>query len=154
MENRKVERVLVPFFGEELPKKAEEVALDRLNKGGKIFLLHILDEAPTRSIRYRTGQMGEESEIIKIFKKTQEKVQEKSAKEYAEKVKKKAAKKGVSTKALYVSGNPTKEVIKAAEQYSIDLVLIEQLRDRMAEIFLGKEIDFICGKLSCEVKTI
>ncbi|KXA89974.1 hypothetical protein AKJ61_01695 [candidate division MSBL1 archaeon SCGC-AAA259B11] len=64
-----VERVLIPYFGENLPKRAETRALEKLEKGGELFLLHILDEAPTRSLRYRTGQFGDGSEMVKTFRK-------------------------------------------------------------------------------------
>ncbi len=154
MEKGKVNRVLIPYLGRKLPKKAQKKALDRLEKGGEIFLLHILDEAPTRSIRYRTGQMGEKSEIIKTFKETQEKVQESAAKDYAEDVKKVAAKKGISVKPFYASGSPAEEILKAVEKYSIELVIIEKLREKMPEILLGDEIEYLCDKVACEVLTV
>lgn len=87
-EENKIERILIPYFGENLPKKAEEKAFEKLEKEGKIFLLHITDEAPTRSIRYRTGQMGEESETIKIFRETQKKFRKKQPKNIRKRSKK------------------------------------------------------------------
>lgn len=69
----KVEKALVPYFGDRHPEKALKKALERLQKGGKLYLLHIIDEASTRSIRYRAGQIGEDSEIVKTLKETQEK---------------------------------------------------------------------------------
>lgn len=152
--SEKVERVMIPYFGKNPPEKAEKEAFKSLKQGGKLFLLHILDEAPTRSIRYRTGQMGENSEIIKTFKKTQEKVQRESAQEYTEEAKDRAAKHRVSVKVIFTSGNPGEEVLDAVEEYSIDLVIIERLRDRMVEVFLGKEVDYLCSKAPCKVVTI
>lgn len=78
----KVEKTLIPYFGGNLPKKAEARGLKRLEKGRNLFLLHIIEEAPTRSLRYRTGQIGEDGQIIKTFRETMEKVQEKEAKKY------------------------------------------------------------------------
>lgn len=150
-EREKVERALVPYFGDEFPEKARKEALKRLKKGGKLFLFYIVDEAPTRSIRYRTGQIGEESEIIKTFKKTQEEVRKRSAEEYAEKVKDEAAKRGVSIESLYASGDPAEEVLKAVDEHSIQLVILEKLREKIAEIFLGDEIDYLCERAPCEV---
>ncbi|KXA98936.1 hypothetical protein AKJ39_00060 [candidate division MSBL1 archaeon SCGC-AAA259J03] len=150
----KVKRALIPYFGEKLPKKAHKRALDRLKKGGKLFLLHIVDEAPTRSLRYRTGQMGEESEIVKTFRENLKKAQEKSAEKYADRIKKKAAKQGVSIEPIYVTGNPAEEVLKAIDEHSIELVLIERLREKISEVFLGDEIDHICKNAPCEVITV
>lgn len=152
--SKKVEKVLIPYFGKELPEKAEEEALENLEKGGKLFLFHILDEAPTRSIRYRTGQMGENSELVKTFKETQEKVQKKIADEYVEEARERAAKHGVSIKALYAAGNPGKKVLEALDEYSIDLVIIEKLRGKMAELFLGEEIGYLSDEAPCEVKAV
>lgn len=153
-EEEKVERALLPYFGSRLPKKAQEKALNRVKKGGKLFLLHIVDEAATRSIRYRTGQIGEESELVKTFKETQERVQKSAAKGHAEELKKRAAKRGVSVEPLYVSGDPADEVLKVIEEHSIDLVLVERLREKIAEIFLGDEIDYLGDEASCEVLTV
>ncbi len=154
MPEEKLNSVLIPYFGEELPKQAEEEALERLGKGGKIFLLHIVDDAPTRSLRYQTGQIGENSETIKSFRETMEKMQEREAEDYVEKVKDRAAKKGISVKPIYARGSPGTEVVKAVRQNPIQLVLIEQLRDRITEIFLGDELDYICREAACEVQTI
>lgn len=150
-EEEKVERALVPYFGGGLPRKAEKKALERLKKGGKLFLLHIVDEAPTRSIRYFTGQMGEKSEIVKTFRETQERVQERSAEEFVEEVKEEAAKHGISVESLFVSGDPAKEVLKAIDDHSIQLVAVEKLRGRIEEIFLGDEINYLCKTAPCEV---
>lgn len=151
---KKVERILIPYFGENLPEKAEARALERLEKGGKLFLLHIIDEAPTRSLRYRTGQIGEDSQIIKTFRKTMKKVQEKEAKEYAEKVKSRAARKGISVEPLFAAGSPGEETLKAVKEYSIQLVIVESLRDRVTEIFAGDEVNYICHNAPREVETI
>lgn len=154
MSNEEVEKALIPFFGGKLPEKAQEKALKKIEKGGKLYLLHILDEAPTRSIRYRTGQVGEESEIVKTFKETQEKVQKEAAKEYVEKITDEAAKYGISVESIFVAGNPADEVLEAVEEYSIDLVLIENLRDKLAGLFHGDEIDFLREETPCEVISI
>lgn len=154
MNTKKFERVLIPYFGENLPKKAEARALEKLEKGGKLFLLHILDEAPTRSLRYRTGQMGEDSQVIETFRKTMKKVQEKEAKKYVEEVKSRAAKKGVSVESLFSSGSPGEETVKVVKEHSIQLVIVESLRDRVTEIFAGDEINYICSNVPCEVETV
>ncbi|KXB06867.1 hypothetical protein AKJ51_02650 [candidate division MSBL1 archaeon SCGC-AAA382A20] len=151
---KKVEKVLIPYFGENLPEKAEERALEKLEKGGKLFLLHIVDEAPTRSLRYRTGQIGEDSQIIKTVRETMKKVQEKKARKYAEEVKSRAAQKGISVEPLFTSGSPGEETIKAIEEHSIQLVIAENLRNRVTEIFAGDEIDYICNNAPCEVETV
>lgn len=154
MSMEKVERVLIPYFGENLPEKAEERALERLEKGGKIFLLHIVDEAPTRSLRYRTGQIGENSQVIETFRETMKKAQEKEAKKYAEKVKSRAALKGISVEPLFTTGSPSEETLKAVGEHSIQLVIVESLRDRVTEIFAGDEVNYICHNAPCEVETV
>ncbi len=150
----KVEKTLVPYFGRSFPKTAFEKALTKTKKGGKIFLVHIIDEAPSRSIRYRTGQIGEESEIVKTVRETQKKIQNKSAKEFAEDAKKKAAKYGISIVPMYVSGDPAQEVLKAVEENSIELVLVKNLRERLFEILHGKEINYLRKKAACKVQEI
>lgn len=151
---KKVERILIPYFGENLPEKAEVRALERLEKGGKLFLLHIVDEAPTRSLRYRTGQIGKDSQIIETFRETMKKVQEKEAKKYIEEVKSKAAQKGISVEPIFTAGSPGKETLKAVKKHSIQLVIVENLRDRITEIFAGDEVNYICHNAPCEVETI
>ncbi|KXA92204.1 hypothetical protein AKJ66_04545 [candidate division MSBL1 archaeon SCGC-AAA259E22] len=159
MENRmgkekKVERLLVPYVEDKFPEKAEEKSFERLKKGGKLFLLHITDEAMARSIRYRTGQLGEKSEILKTFKNTQEKIQKEIAKEHAEKVKKKASKHGISIKPLYVVGNPAEEVLEAADRYSVELILVERLREKVLEVLLGDGMGYIREKAPCRILTV
>ncbi|KXA96894.1 hypothetical protein AKJ37_04170 [candidate division MSBL1 archaeon SCGC-AAA259I09] len=149
-----VERVLIPYFGENLPKRAETRALEKLEKGGELFLLHILDEAPTRSLRYRTGQFGDGSEMVKTFRKTMKNVQEKKAGKYIDEVKSRAGKKGISVKPLFTSGSPGEETVKAVEKHSIQLVIVEDLRDTVTEIFAGDEIDYISNKAPCKVETV
>lgn len=150
----KYERILVPFFGDEIPEKAQEKAIERTKKGGKIFLLHITDEAPTRSIRYKTGQLGEDSELIKTFRETRRKVQEDAAEEFIEQAKKDAAKHGISVESLFVVGDPGKEVLEAVDEHSIQLVVVESLREKITELFLGDEIKYIKKKAPCEVLSV
>ena len=154
MSAEKIERVLIPYFGENLPERAEAKALEKLDEGGTLFLLHVVDEAPARSLRYRTGQIGEDSKIIKTFKETMEKVQEKEAKEYTEEAKSRAAQKGVSVETLFSTGSPGEETVKAVKNYSIQLVIIETLRDKVTEIFAGDEVDFISRNVPCKVETV
>ncbi len=152
--NKKIKNALIPFFGNEHPEKAGEKTLERVKKGGKIYLLHIVDEAQTRRIRYTTGQLGEESEIVKTIKESQEKIQEMAADDYTEKMKNDAAKKGISIKSIYVSGDPAQEVLNAIDKYSIELVVVEKLREKIDEIILGDELDFLKENAPCEVEII
>lgn len=147
----KVKKALIPFFGDEIPEKALKETFEHLKKGDKLYLLHITDEAPTRSIRYMTGQLGEKSEVIKSFREAQRKVQEKAAEDFAGDVKEKAAKRGISIETDYVEGAPGKEVLKAIEKYSIDIVIVEQLRQRLDQIFFGEEVDYLKENAPCEV---
>ncbi len=148
------ERVLIPYFGGKLPEKAENRALKKLKKGGKLFLLHIVDEAPTRSLRYRTGQIGEDSQIIKTFRKTMKEVQENKAEKYVDGVEKRAAQKGISVKTLFATGSPGEETLKAVNEHSIQLVILEVLRDKIIEIFAGDEVNYISDKAPCKVETV
>jgi|GEM_PF-1651688 len=154
MKPEKIEKILIPYTGKELPKKAEEEALKRLEKGGKLFLLHVIDEAPKRSLRYRTGQIGEESQIVKTFEETMSKTQEKEAKKYVEEVKERAANKGISVEAIYTEGSPGEETVKAVSEHSIQLVLIEKIRNKLTEIFAGDEVDYIDSNVPCGIKTV
>lgn len=154
MSRDKLERALVPFFGTVFPKEAQKEALKNLKKGGKLYLLHITDEAPTKSVRYMTGELGKESELIKNFQEARKELQERTAKKYAEKAKMDAAKKGISIELLFAVGNPTKEVIKAIEEHSIQLVVIESLREKISEIFWGDEVKYLKERAPCEVLTI
>ncbi|KXA98153.1 hypothetical protein AKJ37_01125 [candidate division MSBL1 archaeon SCGC-AAA259I09] len=65
-----------------------------------------------------------------------------------------AAKKGISIELLFAVGNPTKEVIKAIEEHSIQLVVIESLREKISEIFWGDEVKYLKERAPCEVLTI
>lgn len=150
----KVEKALIPYFGEKHPEKALKKALPRIQKGGKLFLLHITDEAHTRSIRYTTGQLGDESEMVKTYRETLKKAQKKAGEEFAEDTKKEAAKRGVSIEVIYVEGDPAQEVIKAIEEHSIELVVVEKLREKVPELFFGDEIDYLSDEAPCEVLTI
>ncbi len=154
MRNKKVERALIPFHGERLTDEAQQEALKHLKKGGKLFLLHIVDEAPTRNIRYMTGQLGEKSEVIKSFKKAQKEVQEQAAEEFSEEVKEEAAKKGVSIETIYTEGPPEEEVLKAIEEFSIDLVFVEQLRQKLDRILFGDNLNYLKEKAPCDVITV
>lgn len=151
MSGEKVESTLIPYFGTDRPTKAQEEALKRSKKGGKIYFLHITDEAPTKSVRYKTGELGEESELIQNFREAQKKLQEKIAEKFAEEAKVNLAKKGVSVELLYVAGNPAEEVLKAIEEYSVQLVVVERLREKMAEVFWGDEVNYLKEKAPCEV---
>ncbi len=95
-ENKEVERALIPYFGEKYPEKAQDEAIKRVKKGGKICLLHIIDEGQTRSIRYMTGQLGEENELVETVQEAREKLQEKVAEDHSEKAKNIMAKHGIS----------------------------------------------------------
>ncbi len=153
-DEKKAERALIPFFGDVLPEKAREEALKHLKKGGKLYLLHITDEAPARNIRYMTGQLGEKSEVIKSFREAQKKVQEQAAQELAVEIKDEAAKKGVSIETKFVEGPPSEEVLKAIEEFSIDLVVVEQLRQKLDQIIFGDEINYLEDKAPCKVITV
>ncbi len=150
-DEKKAEKALIPFFDDVLPEKAREEALKRLKKGGKLYLLHITDEADTRSIRYMTGQLGEKSEVIKSFKEAKKKVQKQAAQELVEKTKEEAAKQEISIETRFVEGSPSEEVLKAVEEFSIDLVVVEQLRQKLDQIFFGDEINYLEEKAPCEV---
>ncbi len=154
MKPEKIEKVLIPYTGEKLPEKAEKEALDRLEKGGKLFLLHIVDEAPKRSLRYRTGQIGENSQIVKTFEETMSKTQKREAKEYVEEVKERAANKGISVEAIYAEGSPGEETVKAVEEHSIQLILMEEIRNKITEIFAGDEVDYIDSRVPCGIETV
>lgn len=154
MSKEKVERVLIPYFGTDRPTRAQEEALRRLKKGGKLYFLHITDKAPAKSVRYKTGDLGEKSELIQNIQEAQKELQEKFAGDYAEKAKIDSAKKGVSTKPLYVVGKPAEEVLKAIEEYLIQLVVVERWRGKIAEVFLGDGVKYLKEKAPCKVLTI
>lgn len=153
-DGEKVESALVPYFGDNLPEKSKEKALECLKKGGKLYLLHIVDEGTTRSIRYMTSQLGEESQLIQNFKEAKKKLQESSARDFIEETKKEAAKRGVSIESIHVEGEPTEEVLKAVEKHSIQLIVVEQMREKIVEIFLGDEINFLKENVPCKVITV
>lgn len=154
MTEKKVERALIPYFGTDRPSKAQEEALKRLKKGGKLYFLHITDEASTKTVRYMTGDMGEESELIQNVQEGLKDLQEEVAEDYAEEAKMESAKKGVSIEPLYVAGDPAEEVLKAIEEYSIQLVVLERLREKIAEIFWGDEVKYLEERVPCEVLII
>lgn len=150
----KVERALIPYFGDKLPEKSKEKALKYVKKGGKLYLLQIVDEGATRRLRYMTSQLGEDSELIQNFKEAKKKLQESSAEGFAEGTKKDAAKKGVSMETIQVEGEPMEEILKAIEKYSIQLVVVEQMREKIAKIFLGDEVKFLKENAPCKVLTV
>ena len=154
MQKEKVKRALIPYFGTQRPNKAQEEALKRLEKGGKLYFLHVIDEAPTKSVRYMTGELGEESELIQNLQESQEELHKKVAEEYTEEAKMVSAKKGVSIESIQATGNPAEEVLKAIEEYSIELVVLEKLREKIAEVFWGGEERYLKNKAPCEVITV
>lgn len=42
-------------------------------------------------------------------------------------------------------------MLEVIDEYSIDLVLVERLREKLAQIFLGDEIEYLCEEATCEV---
>lgn len=150
---KEVKRGMVPY-GENRPKKALEEAIERIEKGGKLFLLHITDEGQTRNVRYTTGQLGTENETIKSVREGIIKSQKKAVEEYTEMAKEEATKNGISAELVFVIGDPAEEVLKAIEEYGIQLVVLQSLRDKMSEIFLGDEINYLKEKAPCEVITV
>lgn len=150
---KKVKKALVPY-GENRAQKALEEALRRTKKGGELFLLHITDEGRTRNVRYTTGQLGTENETIKSVRKGIKKTQKKATKEYTETAKEKADERDISVKLISVIGDPAKEILKVIEKYAIQLVVVQNLRDRMSEILLGDEIGYLKEKAPCEIITV
>lgn len=149
-----MDSVLIPFFGSKRPDKALEEAIGRVKENGKLYLFHIADDALTRSIRYNTGQLGDDNELVGTFRKSQRKLHEKTAKRYEEEVKKAVTDRNISVELLSVEGDPAIEVLKAIKEYEIDLVVVEGLRERVAEIFHGDEIKFLKDKAPCDVLTV
>ena len=152
--SNKVERALIPYFGEGYPEKALGKTIERVKKGGKIYFLHIIDEGPTRSVRYMTGELGDDSELVENVKEAREKLQKKATEEHTKKAKKEAAKYGISVEPLRVTGDPAEEVLKAIEEYSIQLVVLEKLREKIAKLLLGDETGYLKEKAPCEILTV
>ncbi len=149
-EKSKLKRVLVPYSGMGLPVNALTKAIESLDEKGELFLLHVIDEAPVVDLSYQTGQ-SEYSELIKIFRETQRKVQKNYAREVSKEIKKEGSKHKITVTPLYAIGDPAEEVLKIVSEYSIQLVVIEKLRDRIVEIFHGDEINYLCERAPCEV---
>ncbi len=148
----KVKSVLIPFLEVHPPEKVYKEGLKSLKENGKLYLLHILDDASTKSIRYMT-ELGEESEVVKSFQKAQRDLGEAGIEEFLEK-KRAEGEKGVSIETKFVKGDPAEEVLKAIEEYSIDLVVLEQLRQKKDRILFGDEMDFLREKAPCQVVTV
>lgn len=151
-DKKKVKNILIPFFEVHPPEKAYKKALKHLKKDGTIYLLHIMDEASTRSVRYMT-ELGNESELVKTFQKAKEDLQETETEQFVED-EGTEAEEGVSIETKSVEGPPAEEVLKAIEEYSIDLVVVEQLRQKKDRILFGGEMDSLREKASCEVITM
>jgi len=151
MSEEKFERILIPFFGDYFPKKAKEKAIDLIDSGGELYLLHIVDEAASRSIRYTTGQLGKDNGFYKSYKESLEELQEMDVEEFVEKIRAELGDLDVSIESIFVSGDPAQETLKAIEKHSIDVVIVERLRERMAEFFLGEEIELLKDKAPCRV---
>ncbi|KXB05399.1 hypothetical protein AKJ49_00875 [candidate division MSBL1 archaeon SCGC-AAA382A03] len=149
---KKVENILIPFSEVHPPGKAYDEARKYLKKGGTLYLLHILDDASTRSVRYMT-ELGEESEVVKSFQKAQKDLQEGETEDFAEKEEGKTEE-DFSIKTKFIKGDPAEEVLKAIEEYSIDLAVVEQLRQKKDRILFGDEVDFFRKKAPCKVITI
>ncbi|KXA97847.1 hypothetical protein AKJ37_02145 [candidate division MSBL1 archaeon SCGC-AAA259I09] len=150
---KKVRKILVPYFGGKLPKKAEEEAFNRLEAGGELYLLHIFDEESTRSFRYMSGQR-DESDLLKTAGESIKGLQEKEAEKYVEKVKSRAEKKNFNVSALYTSGDPAEETLKVADERSVQLIVVERLRDSVTSVFLGSEINRLKNDAPCDVITV
>ncbi len=95
-------------------------------------------------------ELGEESEIIKTVQKAQKDLQKEATEEFIED----ETDKGVSIESKFVKGAPTKEVLKAIEEYSIDLVVLEQLRQKKDRILFGDQMGFLREKAPCRIITV
>lgn len=151
-DKKKVKNVLVPFFEAQPPKKAYKEALKHLKEDGKLYLLHIMDDASTRSVRYMT-ELGEESEVVKSFQEAERDLQEEVTEEFVG-GKEEEVDKGFSIETEFVKGDPAEEVLKAIEEYSIDLVVLEQLRQKKDRILFGDEMDFLRERAPCRIITV
>ncbi|KXA92396.1 hypothetical protein AKJ64_03280 [candidate division MSBL1 archaeon SCGC-AAA259E17] len=144
--------MLIPLFGIHPPEKAYRKALKCLKKDGKLYLLHVLDDASTRSVRYMT-ELGEVSEVVKSFQRAQRDLRKGETEEFVEEAEEETEK-GVSMETKFVKGAPVEEVLKAIEEYSIDRVVLEQLRQKKDRILLGDELDILRKKAPCQVITV
>lgn len=151
MENTgEVERVLVPFFGGIPPKKAREAALKRTKKGGKLFILHVADETMIRKLKNMWGQVGEKSEIVKNVRESQENIQEDASENFFKKTRREAAKQGVSVEPIYRKGDIVDATLEAISENNIQLVVMERIKERVAELLLGDELKTIKNEAPCE----
>ncbi|MFP4005971.1 MAG: universal stress protein [Candidatus Hadarchaeia archaeon] len=146
--------ILIPFPGTEIPAKAEDKALELLDKDGSIYLLNIVDEGPKKIVGHMTGQLSDESEIVQNFEESRKKLQEKKAKEYEENLEKKAAEHSVAVKLLFTTGDPAEEILKVIDEYSINAIVVERLRDGLTELIHGDELNYLTENAPCRVHIV
>ncbi len=151
-DRKKVKNILIPFFEAQPPEKAYKEALKYLKEDGNLYLLHIMDDACTRSVRYMT-ELGEESEVVKSFQEAEKDLQEGVTEEFVGKEEEETDE-GVSIETEFVKGDPAEEVLEAIEEYSIDLVVLEQLRQKKDRILFGDQMGFLREKAPCRIITV
>lgn len=154
MAEKRIKKILIPFLGTEIPTKAEDKALQLMSNGGTIYLLNISDEGPKKTVRYMTGLLGENSDLVKNFEESRKRLHEKTAKEHEEELEGEAEEHSVSVELLFTSGDPAEEVLKAIEEYSIQVVVVEKLREGITGIFHGDELDYLIDNAPCRVLTV
>lgn len=152
--NKKVSSALIPLYGTIRPSKAHQVALERLEKGGRLIFLHIVDYAPAKLLRRESGQMGEKGDIIRIYKKNLELTQRKAVKEFVNEIKPEAEEQGIELETIYISGDPAVEILEFVEKHDIDLVVMESLREKITSIFFGSVCDHVKKNARCEVLVV
>lgn len=150
---RKAKRILIPLYGTIRPSKAHEVALKRLEAGGKLILFHVVDYAPVKLLRTGSGQMGEKGGVVESYKENLKSTQRRKVEEFVEEIKPQAEDEGVELETVYTEGNPAEEIVKVAEERDIDLIVMERLREEVTNVFFGSVSDHVEENVPCEVLT-
>lgn len=152
--SEKAKRVLVPFYGTHRPLKAYEASLKQTMRGGKLLLIHIVDDTPIRLMMSRTGYLSEDSDVIRVFKENLEKTQRGEAKKFADFARTKASKCGIKLEILFKTGDPAKEIIEVAKGLDADLIVMERLRKKITHAFFGSIVDYVTRKAPCRVLVV
>ena len=142
-----VKKILVPTDGSELAETALEPAIELAkHKGAEIVTIYVL-AAPFESSCYTGTGAAEGAQIIEDLKND-------LAKASVDKIVKAAEKAGLKARSIVTSGSPADEIIKAAANESVDLIVMSTKGATGTKRLLGSVAASVISHAPCPVLTI
>lgn len=145
------EKILVPVHARVRSDKALEKALEYAEeRGGEIYLLHVVDLRLLDVVVTRYGFMDRENELYAAMKENLIRSQQDFAKKYFEETKSQNENVNVNIR----EGDPAEEIVKFAEEIGADIIIMEQLRKEATRLMFGSVLDKVLKKAPCPVLVV